>query len=186
MTVRQAELQERPAIDHAEIIVVGLGNPILGDDGVGWRVAEQVLASLKANNPSLCPNVVVELLSVGGLALMERMLDFKRAIVIDAVRIGEGTAGNLLCLPLSALPDHSTGHTTSAHDTSLQNALMLAQEMGFNVPEEVWVVGVEAKDTLEFSEQLSPAVEAAVPEATDTVLRLLLNGDGEVDDHDLT
>jgi hydrogenase maturation protease len=176
MTIRRAEFLERPAIDHAEIIVVGLGNPILGDDGVGWRVAEQVLASLKAKNPPLSQNVVVERLSVGGLSLMERMLDFKRAIVIDAVRIGEGTAGNLLCLPLDALPDHSTGHTTSAHDTSLQNALKVAEEMGFNVPTEVWVVGIDAERTDEFSEKLSPPVEAAIPEAADIVMRLILNG----------
>jgi hydrogenase maturation protease len=186
MTVRQAEFRERPAIDHAEIIVVGLGNPILGDDGVGWRVAEQVLVSLKAQHPQLCQNVVVERLSVGGLSLMERMLDFKRAIVIDAVRIGEGTAGNLLCLPLSALPDHSTGHTTSAHDTSLQNALKVAEEMGFNVPTDTWVVGIAAEHTEVFSEQLSPLVEAAIPEAADTVMRLVLDGAGEVEHHDLT
>lgn len=186
MTIRQAEFQERPAIDHAEVIVVGLGNPILGDDGVGWRVADQVLESLKIQNPPLRQNVVVEQLSVGGLALMERMLDFNRAIIIDAVRIGGSTAGNLLCLPLSALPDHSTGHTTSAHDTSLQNALKLAQEMGFNVPTEVWVVGIDAERTDEFSEKLSPPVEAAIPGAADIVMRLILNGAGEADDHDLT
>ena len=184
MTIRESESRE--PLDHADTLVVGLGNPILGDDGAGWRVAEEVLALLKAEDPPIHQNVVVERLSVGGLGLMERMLDFKRAIIIDAVRIGGSTAGNLLCLPLSALPDHSAGHTTSAHDTSLQNALKLAQEMGFNVPMEVWVVGIDAERTEEFSDQLSPPVEAAIPGAADIVLRLLLNSAGEAEDHDLT
>ncbi len=57
--------------------------------------------------------------------------------------------------------------------------------MGFNVPGQVWVVVIEAHNTMEFSEQLSGQVEAAIPRAADTVLELLLNGAGEVEDHDL-
>ncbi|MFV2044461.1 MAG: hypothetical protein ACC700_14660, partial [Anaerolineales bacterium] len=83
-------------------------------------------------------------------------------------------------------PDHSAVHTTSAHDTSLQNALKVADEMGFNIPKEAWVVAIEARRTMEFSERLSAPVEATVPRAADTVLELLQNGAGEVDDHDLT
>jgi len=182
----ELDCPDRDTIDHDKTLVVGLGNPILGDDGVGWRVAEEVLTSLNAQNSPVSLLVVVDQLSVGGLALMERMLGYERAIVIDAIRIGEGTAGSLSSRPLSALPDHSAGHTTSAHDTSLQNALKMAQEMGLDVPSEVWVVGIDTKQTEEFSELLSPPVEAAIPGAAKMVIRLLLNGAGEADDHDLT
>ncbi len=58
--------------------------------------------------------------------------------------------------------------------------------MGFNVPAQVWVVVIEAHNTMEFSEQLTGQVEAAIPRASDTVLELLLNGAGEADNHDLT
>jgi Ni,Fe-hydrogenase maturation factor len=54
--------------------------------------------------------------------------------------------------------------------------------MGFNIPKEVWVVAIEARRTMEFSERLS----APVPRAADTVLEFLQNGAGEIDDHDLT
>ncbi len=47
-------------------------------------------------------------------------------------------------------------------------------------------MAIEAHWTLEFSERLTAPVEATVPRATDAVLELLLNGAGEVDDHDLT
>lgn len=159
-------------------IVIGLGNPILGDDGVGWRVAEELRARLGPQS-----SLEVECLSVGGLGLMERMIGYRRAIVIDAITTREGTQGNLSYFPLSALPDLSAGHTTSAHDTSLQNALNVGREMGMEVPTEVWVVAIEAKETHEFSEQLSPAVEAAIPRATDIVVALL---SGEAVDDDLT
>jgi hydrogenase maturation protease len=186
-SIREAESRKPQAIDHDKTLVVGLGNPILGDDGVGWRVADEVLCRLENldSRPDLL-NVVVERLSVGGLGLMERMVGYGKAIVVDAITTREGTVGDLSCLPLSALPDHSAGHTTSAHDTSLQNALKVASEMGFNVPRQVWVVAIEVHRTLEFSERLSAPVEATVPRAADAVLELLLNGAGEVDDHDLT
>jgi Ni,Fe-hydrogenase maturation factor len=85
-----------------------------------------------------------------------------------------------------SLQEHSAKHTTSAHDTSLQNALKVDQEMGFNGPEEVWVVAIEARLMAEFSERLSAPVEAAVLRTADAVLKLLRNAAGEVDDHDLT
>jgi Ni,Fe-hydrogenase maturation factor len=62
----------------------------------------------------------------------------------------------------------------------------VAEEMGFNVPTDTWVVGITAEHTEVFSEQLSPLVEAAIPEAADTVIRLVLDGAGEVEHHDLT
>jgi hydrogenase maturation protease len=187
-SIRETESREPHATDRDKTLVVGLGNPILGDDGVGWRVAEEVLCRLESpdHNKSDRLDVVVERLSVGGLGLMERMVGFGKAIVIDSITTREGTPGDLSCFPLSALPDHSAGHTTSAHDTSLQNALKVAQEMGFNIPEEVWVVAIEARQTLDFSERLTAPVEATVPRAADAVLELLLNGAREADDHDLT
>lgn len=176
--------QDCQVTEHGATLVIGLGNPILGDDGVGWRVAEEVQARLQVLGNG--QNARVERFSAGGLALMERMLGYPRAIVIDAISTGEGTAGNLFCLPLSALPDYSAGHTTSAHDTSLHNALNVGRLMGLAVPTEVWVVGIEIHHAGEFSERLSPPVEAAVPGAADKVMALLLNGAEKVVAHDLT
>ncbi len=186
-SIQEAEIRDPRVIDHDKTLVVGLGNPILGDDGVGWRVADEALRRLESleSRPDLL-NVVVERLSVGGLGLMECMVGYGKAIVIDAITTREGTPGDLTCFPLSVLPDHSAGHTTSAHDTSLQNALKVASKMGFNVPTRVWIVAIEARQTLDFSEQLTAPVEATVPRAADAVLELLLNGAGEADDHDLT
>jgi hydrogenase maturation protease len=160
--------------------VVGLGNPILGDDGVGWRVAEEVLSRLEALDPRPDPpKVVVERLSVGGLALMERMAGCARAIIVDSITTGEGTIGSLTCLPLSALPDQSAGHLASVHDTTLQNALSVGREMRLDLPSEIWVVVIRAVEVRDFSEKLSPAVQDAIPAAVDVVLDLITSGSGD-------
>lgn len=153
-------------------LVAGLGNPILGDDGIGWRVAEAVDKELAACN-GFAHHISVDCFALGGLSLMEQLVGFEKAIVIDAVQTEDGQVGKVYRLGLGDLPDFSTGHTTAAHDTSLSTALRLGRTMGVDLPQEVIVVGVEAKQVYDFSEELSPAVAAAVPEAVRAVMELL-------------
>ncbi|HRQ39941.1 MAG TPA: hydrogenase maturation protease [Chloroflexota bacterium] len=143
-------------------LVVGLGNPILGDDGVGWRVAEAV--------KELRPSVEVDCLALGGLSLMERLVGYDRAIIVDAMHTGHGRTGTVTTFPLSDLPDRSAGHTTAVHDLSLPTALTLGRQMGAQLPEEITIVGIEAERVYDFSEELSTAVQDAIPVAVTAVL----------------
>jgi len=140
---------------------------------VGWQVASQVQAHLKADPAGYPEGIEVDALSVGGLGLMERLEGYQRAIIIDALVTGSHPRGKVLCYPLEALPNHASGHTASAHDTSLQNALEVGRTMGIRLPERIIVVGIEAQNVYDFSEELSPEVAAAVPLATETVLQLV-------------
>jgi hydrogenase maturation protease len=151
----------------SKTLIVGLGNPILGDDGIGWRVAEAVAAQLSD------PDVTFVYLSLGGLSLMEQMVGYEQAIIVDSIQTREGQSGQVYTLALEALPDLSAGHTTAAHDTSLQTALALGRRMGADLPRQVVVVAVEAERVYDFSEELTPAVRAAIPEATEAVLAVL-------------
>jgi hydrogenase maturation protease len=153
--------------DSMKTLVVGLGNPILGDDGVGWKVVEEVRSRLTPNLP-----VDIECLSLGGLGLMEHLIGYQRAILVDAFS-SEDQPGSILVLKLSDLPDYSAYHTTSAHDTSLQNAIELGRSMGAQLPEDVEIVGVATRRIHDFSEELSPPVAEAVPSAAKIVIDLL-------------
>ncbi len=149
-------------------LVIGLGNPILGDDGVGWTVAELVRAAITPK-----ASVEVDCVSLGGLSLMERMIGYQRVILIDSMETGQGPEGRVKVFPLFALPNPMAGHSASPHDTSLINALQAARALGANVPERVEVVAIEVKKVYDFSEELSPAIALAVPQATQRVLKLL-------------
>ncbi|MBI4770166.1 MAG: hypothetical protein HY784_07090, partial [Chloroflexi bacterium] len=72
-------------------LILGLGNPILGDDGLGWRVAEEVRRRLQAadggsarqsaiRNPK--SEIEVDAFALGGLSLMERLVGYDRAILV--------------------------------------------------------------------------------------------------------
>jgi len=148
-------------------IIIGLGNPILGDDGVGWKVADEVKRQLPPDSP-----VVVNCLSLGGISLMERLIGFDRAILIDALAI-QGPPGSILTLSLEDLPNYSAYHTASTHDTTLQNALEMGRRIGAKLPSQVMVVGITAKQVFEFSEQLTEEVQAAVSSAVNAVISTL-------------
>lgn len=156
-------------------IIVGLGNPILGDDGVGWKVVEAAADRIENSRPENgSPLPDFEQLGLGGLSLMERLIGYDRAILVDAITTGQHPVGTVYWFNLDALPARSTtGHTTSAHDATLTEAFAMGRAMGASLPQEVMIVGIEAEITYDFSDQLSPPVAAAVPEAVDTLFELL-------------
>ena len=151
----------------SRMLIVGLGNPILGDDGVGWKIAEQLKRQI---DPEWA--VDVDCASLGGISLMERLIGYERAILIDAFSL-DAPVGSISVLKLGQLPNYSAFHIMSPHDTSLQNALELGKSMGADLPEDVTVVGVATQHVYDFSEELSPPVERVVPSVVQIVLGLL-------------
>jgi hydrogenase maturation protease len=152
-------------------LVLGLGNPILGDDGVGWHVAQLVqqrLAELGIDD-----GVEVDFIAVGGLSLMERMVGYDHAILIDALSDQEHPLGSLLISDLEMLPKQALGRLHSAHDITLQHALELGRLTGAHIPDKITIVGIGAQAVYDFSDRLSPIIEQAVPEAAQCVINLI-------------
>ncbi|MGZ6346497.1 MAG: hydrogenase maturation protease, partial [Anaerolineales bacterium] len=115
--------------------------------------------------------------SLGGLSLMERITDYVRVILVDSFFTGKKPIGSVSIFPLTELPDLASGHTTAIHDTSLRNALSVGRSMNIPLPqdEDVLIVAIEAENVYDFSEILSPHVEAAVPKAVEAVLQLIVS-----------
>lgn len=166
------------------VLIVGLGNPILGDDGVGWRVAEEVSARSgiplgDAPLPGLSPRtpepVTIERYSLAGLSLMERLTGFDRVIIIDSLNTGQHPQGGVVHFTLADMDDLTHGHSASAHDVSLKNALKMGRNMGEALPDDghVYIVAIEAQHIYDFKEELSPQIAAAVPVAAQIVLDLI-------------
>jgi hydrogenase maturation protease len=150
-------------------LVVGLGNPILTDDGVGVKVAYEIQRVLTAQDQE---QITVTEASVGGLRLMEMMIGYERAIIIDAL-IGrnEDRPGTMYRMTLDDLRDISpTQHSACAHDTSLVTALDMGKKIGLSLPKEIIIFAVEVENVIDFSEQPTTAVSEAIPKLIDAVL----------------
>ena len=148
-------------------LLIGLGNPILGDDGVGWRVVEDVQKHLASAS-----DVAVDYLSLGGISLMEHLIGYQRAILVDAF-ISDEDIGSVFVYKLDEIPNYSAFHVSSAHDMTLQSALELGKWMGAVLPSEVIVVGIATRRIVDFGEEFSAPVVDAIPRATTVVLGLL-------------
>jgi hydrogenase maturation protease len=156
-------------------IVVGLGNPILTDDGVGVKVAYEVEAMLGEDIPD---KLTITEASVGGLRLMELLEGYDRAIIIDAIQTNNGhQPGTITTLSLDDLRNISpTQHSASAHDTSLVTALDMGCRMGLSLPSKVSIYAIEVENILEFNEEPTPKVADAIPIVAEAVIKELKGG----------
>ena len=151
-------------------LIIGLGNPILTDDGVGVKIAQQLESIIDLNAH---PDLTITEASAGGIRLMEVMLGYDRVVLIDAYYLNQEktTPGKIHRLSLDDLRSVSpTQHSTSAHDTSLVTALDAADVLGYQIPGEFIIYAVEVENILEFSETPTPAVAEAIPIVTAEII----------------
>jgi hydrogenase maturation protease len=161
---RRGTIDERQTTMTLRTLVLGLGNPLLGDDAVGLKVAALVRERLGEGS-----GVDVEEEEAGGLRLMERMNGYDRAVLVDAAVTGRAP-GTIRRLAPDDLP---TQRTAAAHGIDLTQALVLGRQLGYPMPSEVRIVAIETESVLEFREGMTPAVAAAVEPAVAAVLEEL-------------
>ena len=147
---------------NAKTLVLGLGNPILSDDGVGPAVARELEGKL---DPLV---VTVTEASLGGLNLLDLLVGYDRVIIIDAIKTAGGQPGQIHRLDPTALT--TTRYATSPHDVNLATALELGKKLGLAMPQKLDIFAVEVSDTENFSEAYTPAVAAAIPACVAMVL----------------
>ncbi len=149
------------------ILVLCLGNPLMGDDGVGTVVAER-LSSIK-----LPEGVKVVEGGTGGLRLIDEMCGFDKVVVVDAVKTG-GPPGRIVTLNMKELlSGQPEGLNRYAHGVDLVSAVKLGYELfPDKMPAEIVLVGVEAK-RIEPGVGLSKEVEKTLPRIIETLLRIV-------------
>jgi hydrogenase maturation protease len=147
-------------------IVIGLGNPLLSDDGLGLQAAALLRQRLGADD-----RVEVIEAYTGGLDLMELLVGYERAVVVDAVTTGQHPPGTLVELGLNDLL--SSRNTSSTHDASLALALETGRMVGLKLPETIFFFGIETGNARDFGEQLTAPVRQALPLLIEQVLTTL-------------
>ena len=141
------------------ILILGVGNILLSDEGIGVRVVEAMRELKLPDN--------VELLDggTGAFDLIDILAERKRVIVIDAVE-GGGEPGAIYRFHPDDIKSQRY-HIMAAHQISLLDALAMAKIAGC-APPEVIIYGIEPKN-LEWGTELSPEVVAVVPQAVGLV-----------------
>jgi hydrogenase maturation protease len=135
------------------ILVLGLGNDILGDDAVGLLAARRLR--------TLLPDSVDVVESPGGgLDLLDLLEGYDRAVLIDAIMTGKNPPGTILEFSDA---DFKKDDAPSPHYAGLPTVIQLAESLGIHFPSQFRVVAVEVENPYEVLEGLSRSAKAALP-----------------------
>lgn len=151
---------------YLKTIIIGLGNPVLSDDGVGVEIVRLVQQEM-ASEEGYCFAEG----ALGGLKLMERLVGFDHAVIVDAFITGRHQAGSVISCELAELP--GALHTWSSHDTTLTVAMELGRAIGLVLPTSIRIWGIEVSNVDTFGERFSQDVETAIPEVVRKVVAYL-------------
>lgn len=144
------------------ILVLGIGNVLMGDEGVGVRVAEYVHAA------GLPPGVAAVDGGTGGLHLLSLLTGHEAVVLVDATLDGRppGTVDTRQPRFAADYPP-----TLVAHDIGLKDLVDAAAVL--DAQPRLVLVTVSIGGLNGMSLELSPAVEAAVPRAAEAVREAL-------------
>lgn len=131
-------------------LILGIGNDILTDDGIGPKLVQALKKDIHADN------LVYMTVAAGGLEILEIIKDFRNVIILDAIKTKDGSPGDVYHLTPSNFKE--TLHISSFHDISFLTALQLAEKIDIPIPEKINIIAIEILDDLTFSSEFSKPV----------------------------
>ncbi len=147
---------------ETDILVLGVGNVIVRDDGVGVYTVRELADRVR---PGTCD---VEETDVAGIELIDLLAGYKRVLIIDAIKTDGGTPGMVYRRTIEDF--ERTVHLANIHGINLPTAVEIGRRLGIPMPDEIVILAIEADNITEFGETMTDAVTAAVPTAVDLAL----------------
>lgn len=143
-------------IDMRRVLIIGYGNPLRADDGVGWQAARRLAELLHDES--------IEILALHQLTpeLAEPISRADLVIFIDASH--EGRPGSWKCEPLGL--NTNLGNSLAHHFTP--TSLLTYAQAIFKASPTALVVSM-AGESFAYREQLTPSIEAALPQLIEHV-----------------
>ena len=142
-------------------MILGLGNPILGDDGIGCAVAEFIGNRLAAGS-----GVTVLSTSVSLIRLVDEISGHHRLIVIDSITTGQAEPGVLMEIEFRK----RSSSPISAHHFSIEQLQDIGNALGLSMPGYVKVYGIEISRPQVYEDGLSPALGKLLPEFAEEII----------------
>ncbi len=133
-----------------KILIHGIGNEILSDDGIGPKLVKRLKGDLSAEA------IDFETAFLGGLEILEYIQGYHTVIFIDAIKTREGVPGSVY--RLSPEDFNKTIHLSSVHDVSFLNAIALGEKLGMEMPVEIHIIAIEIVEDRVFNENFTPLI----------------------------
>jgi hydrogenase maturation protease len=137
-----------------DTLVIGVGNPVLTDDAVGFRVAHLIQEAK--------PELTVIETAEAGLTLLELITGYERVIIIDSVKTGQAKPGTLHQLTLDQIDP--SWNFCSTHGIDIRMAFELGLKLDYKLPAKISIYGIEVEDNASFGEKCTEQVERSIPQ----------------------
>ena len=160
LIAHHSSLITRPSLP-VTTLVIGLGNPLLGDEGIGVQVVEEL------QGLQLPDGVEAVVGGTAGLGLIGLMEGYQRVIIVDAADMGH-PPGHVVRFTPSEVHFKTAEAPLSLHQIGLGEVLTLAEALEV-APAEVIIIGVQPGQ-MEGGNGLSPEVEGAIPQVIGLIL----------------
>jgi hydrogenase maturation protease len=144
-------------------LVLGIGNTLLGDDGVGIYVARKIRAECEQAD-----SVDVAETNLGGIALLDLITGYEKVVIVDAIITKKKRPGYIYKLSLEDLGNIVDIYMLHAID--VRTAIELGRTLGYQIPEHIQIYAIEIGENTTFTEGLSPEIEEAVPSVIKQIL----------------
>jgi len=164
--MKKREMSSEPRTKlNPKTLILGLGNDILTDDGVGLAVVRQLASPYAASEHiDVCETMEM------GLALLDFLVGYDRVIIVDSIQTGRKPPGTIHEVDVTGWRE-LTGSTP--HFLGVGETLALGRQLGLAMPQRVTVIAIEVQDPYTLGTELSPSVAGSVPEAVGRLERLL-------------
>lgn len=143
----------------ARTILIGLGNPIMSDDAIGLAVAEEVLRRV--------PGLDGDLSASGGLDVLDCMIGYERAVIIDSMVTGRFPPGTVR--RVDADPELKTLRVEDSHSMNFLKAMEIGRVAGADMPREVIIYGIEVADASSLGENLSESLREKIDQIAEEI-----------------
>lgn len=150
------------------ILILGVGNSLLGDEGIGIHAVRELAKR------ALPPHVDVVDGDTAGLGLLDTMMGYERVVIVDAVDAGEGPGAIFRFAPDEAT-FHSDALPLSLHQTDVLKVLKLGTYLGRALPP-VIIYGVQP-EAMGWNTELSSELKASLPRLLDALLEEITRQD---------
>ena len=150
-------------------LILGVGNTVRCDDGVGVAVVRRLA---RTDTPG---NVDVADAGTSGLGMLDMVSGYDRLVIVDAIDCGE-PPGTILRLSLDDLRRTATLNSSNPHQSDLATILETGRRLGLAMPREVDIVAIQIQDATTFSERCSAPVEAAIDRACTVAIECAVSG----------
>ncbi|MFW9914086.1 MAG: hydrogenase maturation protease [Candidatus Thorarchaeota archaeon] len=157
----------KKASNQKSAVILGIGNTLRIDDGVGIVLVESLEQNLAGQ-----PNIAFETMQTGGIDILGSIEGFDLAIIIDAAFMN-ANPGEARWLPVGK-SDRNIRLYSSTHSAGVLETIQMARTIqNLDMPEIIVVLGIQVKETKGFGENLTEEVAVGAKTAFQMIIEKL-------------